>query len=109
MENKLNIGEMDTLIQLVPMTQSTGAEGEKVWTAGTPRNVFAKLESSIDETIGDSNLEADRIVVATVYKVPDLNTRWRVIANGQTFEIRSIDPISRVSPLCQLTLNSLDL
>jgi hypothetical protein len=48
-------------------------------------------------------------VVATVYKVPDLNTRWRVIANGQTFEIRSIDPISRVSPLCQLTLNSLDL
>jgi len=109
MENKLNIGEMDTLIQLVPMTQSTGAEGEKVWTAGTPRNVFAKLESNIDETIGDSNLEADRIVVATVYKVPDLNTRWRVIANGQTFEIRSIDPISRVSPLCQLTLNSLDL
>lgn len=109
MENKLNIGEMDTLIQLVPMTQSTGAEGEKVWTAGTPRNVFAKLESSIDETIGDSNLEADRIVVATVYKVPDLNTRWRVVANGQTFEIRSIDPISRVSPLCQLTLNSLDL
>lgn len=109
MENKLNIGEMDTLIQLVPMTQSTGAEGEKVWTAGTPRNVFAKLESRIDETIGDSNLEADRIVVATVYKVPDLNTRWRVIANGQTFEIRSIDPISRVSPLCQLTLNSLDL
>ena len=109
MENKLNIGEMDTLIQLVPMTQSTGAEGEKVWTAGTPRNVFAKLESSIDETIGDSNLEADHVVVATIYKVPDLNTRWRVIANGQTFEIRSIDPISRVSPLCQLTLNSLDL
>lgn len=109
MENKLNIGEMDTLIQLVPMTQSTGAEGEKVWTAGTPRSVFAKLETSVDETIGDSNLEADRVMVATIYKVPDLNTRWRVTANGQTFEIRSIDPISRVSPLCQLTLNSLDL
>ena len=109
MENRLNIGEMDTLIQLVPMTQSTGAEGEKVWTAGSPRAVFAKLETSVDETIGDGNLEADRTMVATVYKVPDLNTRWRVIVGGQSFEIRSIDPVSRVSPLCQLTLNSLDL
>lgn len=109
MENKLNIGEMDTLVQLVPMTQSTGDQGEKIWTAGTPRSVFAKLEASVDETIGDGNLEADRVVVATVYKVADLTTRWRVVANGQTFEIRSIDPISRVSPLCQLTLNSLDL
>lgn len=109
MENKLNIGEMDTLIQLVPMVQSSGAEGEKVWTPGAPRSVFAKLDSSVDETIGDGNLEADHVVVATIYKVPDLNTRWRVIANGQSFEIRSIDPVSRVSPLCQLTLNSLDL
>lgn len=109
MENKLNIGEMDTLVQLVPMTQSTGDQGEKIWTAGTPRSVFAKLEASVDETIGDGNLEADRVVVATVYKVADLTTRWQVVANGQTFEIRSIDPISRVSPLCQLTLNSLDL
>lgn len=109
MENRLNIGELDTLIQLVPMAQSSGDEGEKVWTPGHPRSVFAKLESSVDETIGDSNLEADHVVVATVYKVCGLNTRWRVIANGQSFEIRAIDPISRVSPLCQLTLNSLDL
>lgn len=109
MENKLNIGEMDTLIQLVPMVQSSGDEGEKVWTPGDPRNVFAKLDSSVDETIGDGNLEADHVVVATIYKVPGLTTRWRVVSNGQMFEIRAIDPISRVSPLCQLTLNSLDL
>ena len=109
MENKLNIGEMDTLIQLVPMTQSRGSQGEKIWVAGTPVVVFAKLEVTVDETIGDTNLEADRVVVATIYKRPGLNTRWRVVAQGQTFEIRAIDPISRVSPLCQLTLNSLDL
>ena len=109
MENKLNIGEMDTLIQLVPMTQSRGSQGEKIWVAGTPVQVFAKLDITVDETIGDTNLEADRVVVATIYKYPELNTRWRVISKGQTFEIRAIDPISRVSPLCQLTLNSLDL
>ena len=109
MENKLNIGEMDTLIQLVPMTQSCGSQGEKIWTAGDPVSVFAKLEMTVDESIGDTNLEADRVVVATIYKHPGLNTRWRVQAQGQTFEIRSIDPISRVSPLCQLTLNSLDV
>lgn len=108
MEIKLNIGEMDTLVQLVPMTQSKGTQGEKIWTPGTPRSVFAKLEASVDETIGDGNLGADRVVVATIYKVPDLTTRWRVVASGQTFEIRSVDPISRVSPICQLTLNSLD-
>lgn len=109
MENKLNIGEMDTLIQLVPMTQSRGSQGEKIWAPGSPVSVFAKLEVTVDETIGDTNLEADRVVVATIYKKPGLNTRWRVLADGQTFEIRAIDPISRVSPLCQLTLNSLDL
>ena len=109
MENKLNIGEMDTLIQLVPMTQSRGSQGEKIWAPGSPVPVFAKLEVTVDETIGDTNLEADRVVVATIYKKPELNTRWRVLSGGQTFEIRAIDPISRVSPLCQLTLNSLDL
>ena len=108
MENKLNIGEMDILVQLVPMTQSKGSQGEKIWTPGTPRQAYAKLEASIDEAIGEGNLGADRVVVATIYKVPELTTRWRVVANGQTFEIRAIDPISRVSPLCQLTLNSLD-
>ena len=109
MENKLNIGEMDTLVQLVPMTQSRGTQGEKIWTPGTPRQVYAKLESTVDETVGDGNLEADHRMVATVYKVAELNTRWRVVAEGQTFEILSIDPVSRVSPLCQLTLSSLDL
>ena len=109
MENRLNIGEMDTLIQLVPMVQSRGTQGEKIWTAGDPVSVYAKMEITVDETIGDTNLEADRVVVATIYKHPGLTTRWRVVSQGQTFEIRSIDPVSRVSPLCQLTLNSLDL
>lgn len=108
MENKLNIGAMDTLVQLVPMYQSRGPRGEKIWTPGEPRPVFAHLEANVDEAVGDGNLGADRVVVATVYKVADLTTRWRVMANGQTFEIQSIDPVSRVSPLCQLTLNSLD-
>lgn len=39
------------------------------------------------------------------YKVAALTTRWRVVLDGKTYAITAIDPISRVSPLCELTLN----
>lgn len=108
MENKINIGELDTLVTIQSCELTIGHQGQKTKVFADKGKVWAKVERNVDETIGESNLEAGQSILLTCYKIAGLTTRWRVLVEGKPYEIRSIDPVSRVSPLNILTLFAID-
>jgi len=108
MENKINIGELDTKVLLRSCVISYGKQGAKKYTFQDHSEVFAKVEREVAENVTNTNLEEGQEITLTIYKVASLTTRWRVVVEGRTYEISGIDPISRVSPLCHLTLHAVD-
>lgn len=108
MENNINIGELDTLVTLEKGEVTAGAQGNKRLEFSFHSRVWAKVERNINEMVGNSNLEEDNSIELTCYKVKDLNRNWRVIVDGLPYEITAISPISRVSPLCVLSLKGVD-
>ena len=105
MENRINIGELDTKVLLRSCVITQGAQGAKKYTFQDYAEVFAKVDRNVAETVTNTNLEQGVDLTLTIYKVAALTTRWRVVLNGKAYEITGIDPISRVSPLCHLTLS----
>lgn len=108
MENRINIGDLDTLVTLRECTIGRNAEGAKTYTFSDFRDVYAKVERRVNEQVNTGNLEEGDFVQLTIYKVPELTTRWQVRIDGVSYEITAIDPVSRVSPLCILTIHALD-
>lgn len=108
MDNQINIGTLDTLVTILSCETSRNREGAKVFTFPSFRDVYANVDRHADEQVNTGNLEQGEYITLTIYKIPELTTRWRVRVEGQTFEITGIDPISRVSPLCILSLHALD-
>lgn len=108
MENRINIGEMDTLVQLYSVTMEKGNQGQLSKVRTLHSSVFAKVERDVGETVADYNLEQGDSIRLTVYKVPSLTTRWEVKVGGVMYGISSIDHVSRTSPLCILTLRTMD-
>ena len=105
MENRINIGELDTKVLLRSCVITQGAQGAKKYTFQDYAEVFAKVDRNVAETVTNTNLEQGVDLTLTIYKVAALTTRWRVVVEGKAYEITGIDPISRVSPLCHLTLS----
>lgn len=108
MENRINIGDLDTKIELVASYQTIGDQGQRVIQTSSFGEVWAHVEPLTDEMVGDDNLEARTGVSVTVYKVAHLTTRWQLRIAGIPYEIRSIDPISRWSPFCILTATTIE-
>jgi len=108
MENRINIGELDTLVTLLAPSASLGSEGEKKFTYTPYSRVFAKVDRDTTDTLAYDNFDGRDNVSLTIYKVKAMNTRWQVSIEGKTYEILSIDQVSRVSPLCILSLQSID-
>ena len=107
MENRINIGEMDTLVTVMRCTQSTGSQGEKQFIFSHYGDVFSKVERNVSETIANTNLEEGDYVQLTIYKIAALTTRWQIVLHGRNYEITGIDPVSRVSPVCVLTIHAI--
>ena len=105
MENRINIGELDTKVLLRSCAITYGAQGAKKYTFQDYAEVFAKVDRNVSESVTNTNLEQGVDITLTIYKVAALTTRWRVVVEGKAYEITGIDPISRVSPLCHLTLS----
>jgi head-tail adaptor len=108
MENRINIGELDTRISVLRYTETRGAESElkKTWVEHSAP--YAKVERETSEQISMGNLEERQVLTVTMYKILELTTRWRIAVAGQPYEISDIDPISRISPLCVLTVHAID-
>ena len=108
MESRFNLGEMDTLVTVRKGVQSTGSQGEKKFTYTFFRDVYAKVERNVSEIVANTNLEEGDYVQLTIHKIPELTTRWRIVLEGRDYEITGIDPISRVSPVCVLSIHSIN-
>lgn len=98
---------MDTLVMLQSCVITLNDIGAKVKTYADFRKVWAKVDHSVDEQVAFGNLEAGHVIYATIYKVPQMDTRWRVIIGDDAFQITAIDSIERMSPLCKLTLQAI--
>ena len=108
MESRFNLGQLDTLVTVKKGTQSTGSQGEKKFTYIFFRDVYAKVERNVSEIVANTNLEEGDYVQLTIHKIPELTTRWRIVLEGRDYEITGIDPISRVSPVCVLSIHSIN-
>jgi hypothetical protein len=108
MENKFNIGQMDTLVTLYAPQVSLGTEGEKKSTYTVHSSVYAKVDSEVSDQLDFDNYDGRDNVSLTIYKVRGMNTAWQVEISGKRYEVLSIDSISRVSPVCVVSLQSVD-
>lgn len=108
MENKINFGQLDTLVTLYAPTQGRGSEGEKYSTYVEFSQVFAKVDRDVTDQLSFDNYDGRDNVSLIIYKVKEMNTRWQVGIAGTRYEVLSIDSISRVSPLCQVSIKSID-
>ena len=108
MENRINIGELDTLVTIKSCAITTGTQGEKKYTFTNYGDVYAKVDRNVSELVANTNLEEGVYIQLTIYKIRQLDTTWQVVVNGLSYEITGIDPISRVSPVYTLTLHALD-
>lgn len=108
MENKFNIGQLDTLVTLQSCVMSKGTQGQKVMSFTDYGQVWAQVTRTVSESVNDLNLEAGSTVSLMCYKVASLTTRWRVKISNRSYEILDIDPISRTSPVNRLTLHAIE-
>jgi head-tail adaptor len=102
-----DIGNMDTLVLLQSCTITRNEQGAKVKTYADFRRVWAKVDHTVDEQVSLGNLEAANVIYLTIYKVPQLDTRWRVVIGEDAWEITAIDSLDRLSPVYRLTLRSI--
>jgi head-tail adaptor len=107
MTGNADIGNMDTLVTLQSCTITRNEQGAKVKTYADFRKVWAKIDLSVDEQVSLGNLEAGHVIYLTIYKVPELDTRWRVVIKDEPWQITAIDAGDRISPIYRLTLQSI--
>lgn len=107
MTTNADIGNMDTLVTLQSCVITLNDIGQKVKTYADFRKVWAKIDHSVDEQVSLGNLEAGHVIYLTIYKVPELDTRWRVVIKGDPWQITAIDSIERISPIYRLTLQAI--
>lgn len=107
MDSYINIGDLDTLITVQSVTQTLGDKGQKKVVVAKYADVYAKLDRRINESVEDGNLEAGEVIDVAMYKIPELTTRWRLLISDVSYEIISIDPISRLSSLNIVTVRTI--
>ena len=108
MKNDVNVGQFDTLVDVLQVTQTIGTQGQKTTSVALYSQVWAKVERSIKESISDYNLEAGHDLTVTMYKIAALTTRWRLRIAGKSYEISGIDLMDRMSPFCTVSLSAID-
>ena len=99
-----NIGEFDTLVTVRRKVILRGDRSQKTYVWEDHSKVWAKIVENVSEMIDNGNLEDGRSIECHIYKIPGLDTRWRVVVDGVPCDIRSIDMGGRLSPVCVLSL-----
>lgn len=105
--NRINPGDLDTLITVQSVTQTVGERGQKRVTVAKYADVYAHLDRSVNETVEDDNLESAETIDVLMYKIPTLTSRWRLLIGGVPYEITAIDPISRYSAFNIITARTI--
>lgn len=107
MQIRENIGELDTLVTVQYCEIGTGTHGQKTYTFKDHSRVWAKVDRRTDELVDNGNLEDGQSLTVTMYKIQGLTSRWRLIIGGRAYSITGTDPISRFSPLMNVSLTAI--
>ena len=108
MADTYQIGDFDTLVTIRQKVITTGDQGQKTYSWVDHSRVWAKVVRRISEMVDYGNLEDGHSLEIHIYKIPGLDTRWQVVVDGKAYEIRSVDTIDRLSPVCILSLFAID-
>ena len=108
MADTYQIGDFDTKVTIREKVLSTGDQGQKTYTWKVHSCVWAKVVRRVAEMIDYGNLEDGHSLEVHIYKIPCLDTRWQVVVDGIAYEIRSVDMVDRISPVCILSLFAID-
>lgn len=108
MPDVYQIGDFDEMVTLRERVIATGDQGQKTYAWRDRSRVWAKVVRRASEMIDNGNLEDGNSLEIHIYKTPGLDTRWRVVVDGKPYEVRSVDMISRISPVCVLSLFAID-
>lgn len=98
------IGSFDEMVELCKVEITRGTVGEKIESFSHVATVFANVMTSTSESPFDDNLESKETATVTLYKRPELTTRWKLRFRGKDWDINAIDPIERISPYMKLTV-----
>ena len=98
MADSVNIGRFDERITLLACETSIGARGEKVESYHPVKDTLALIEPATSESDAANNIYSGHSIYATMYRVPGMDTRWRILWQGKQYNIKTIDPIERISP-----------
>ena len=104
MEDRIDIGSLDTKIEILKGEITNGERGERKKTYYHHSDVWAKVVRDQSEMVDNGNLQCSDAIEVTCYKIEGLNSRWRVKIDGTLYEIVGIDPISRISMFNKITL-----
>lgn len=105
---RVNIGELDTLVAVYTVEITRGDRGEKIYNATEHSRVYARIEQNADESVTNTNLESVQSATATIYKIKGLTTAWQIGIRGVRFAIEAVNPISRISPFCELSIRRIE-
>lgn len=108
MSRAADIGGMDRLVLVQSCEVRTNAQGAKGYVFTDHSRVFANIVEDSDESVIRGNLAEGRALSVTVYKIPGLSTRWRLVIDGQPYSVESVSDVSRTSPLCTLSVTSIN-
>ena len=106
--DRVNIGELDTLVTVYSVTISPNERGAKTYTPSFHSRVYAKIEQTVDESVNNTNLESVYSATATIYKIAGLTTRWQIEIREVKYSIEAVNPISRISPFCELSIRRIE-
>lgn len=108
MPDVYQIGDFDTLVTVRERIISTGNQAQKTYTWREHSRVWAKVVRNVSQMVDNGNLEDGRSLEVHIYKIAGLDSRWQVVVDGKPYEIRTVDMVSRISPVCVLSLFAID-
>lgn len=107
MDSYVNIGELDTKVEVWSNTTGRGNQGQNTRVRTKHGDVFAKVDRDFDDGVSDDNYESGTEVSVLMYKIPAMTTRWQLVIEGVPYEITNIRPLSRISPFCSVSARTI--
>lgn len=108
MADKWGIGDFDELVTIQRPVAGIGDQGQKRRSWEDHSRVWAKVVRNISQMVDYGNLEDGRSLECHIYKIAGLDTRWRVVVDGNPCDITAVDNADRLSPVCVLSLRTIE-
>ena len=109
MNNKVDIGRFWDRVKVYACTVSRDADGAKVETYTEVATLSASVDADIDEQQTDCNVTDYVSIIVQTYRNSAITTRSMLEWNGRKFNVKSITPMSMISPFVTVTAEEVKL